>query len=174
MIGKRKRNKYFVSKELRLSIAVMLLWALLITGFFTYIVSGLGDKIGSNILLFIIIMIGYLAIIVLLTHYFSHRVLGPFLRLNTELRLIIAGNYHMRLNVRKNDDLSVRSFVDEVNKILSKHEEMHINRMNMLQQIDSEIMGLLSAVKEGGSSPGELQDSILECHKRLKALSESE
>ena len=68
------RKNYFVSKELRLSISVMLLWALLITGFFTYIASGFGDTFGTGYLLFGIIMAGYFAIIVLLSIFFSrHR-----------------------------------------------------------------------------------------------------
>ena len=174
MISKGKRKKYFVSKELRLSIAVMLLWALLITGFFTYIVSGLGDKVGSNTLLFVIIMIGYLAIVVVLSLFFSHRILGPFQRLNTELRLIMAGNYERRLNVRTNDDLSVISFIDKVNIILNEYEGMHVHRKDLIKHVDSEILGLLSACKEGGGTPAELQNSILECHKRLKALLERE
>jgi len=172
MIPEKGRKKYFVSKELRLSIAVMLLWALLITGFFTYIASGLGDKIGSSYMLFAFIMIGYLAIIVALSVFFSHRILGPFQRLNTELRIIMSGDYHRRLNVRNNDDLSVKSFIDEINNVLNEYEGMHIKRKDLIKNIDSEIMALLSAVKEGGNSPEELQDSILECHKRLKALSE--
>ena len=170
MIPTQSRKKYFVSKELRLSIAIMLLWALLITGFFTYLVSSLDEKVGSSTLLFVIIMIGYLAIVVALSIFFSHRILGPFKRLNTELRLIISGNYHKRLNVRKNDDLSVKSFVDEVNNVLSKYEGLHINRKDLIKHIDSEILGLLSAVREGSKSPEELQDSILEVHKKLNAL----
>lgn len=172
MIPKQGRKQYVVSKELRLSIAVMLLWALLITGFFTYIASGLGEKIGSSYILFAIIMVGYLAIIVSLSIFFSHRILGPFQRLNTELRLIISGNRDRRLKVRKKDDLYMKTFVDEVNNVLNEYEGMHIHRKKMTKYIDSEFMNLLSVVKEGGKSPEEMQNSILECHKRLKALSD--
>ena len=171
MIPQKGRKTYVVSKELRLSIAVMLLWALLITGFFTYIASGLGDKIGSSFILFAIIMVGYLAIIVSLSIFFSHRILGPFQRLKTELRLIISGNRDRRLKVRKKDDLYMKSFVDEVNNVLNDYEGMHIHRKKMTKHIDSEFLDLLSIVKEGGKAPEELQDSILECHKRLKSIS---
>jgi len=172
MIPKKMRKKYFVSKELRLSIAIMLLWALLITGFFTYIARGLDEKVGSSTLMFVIIMIGYLAIVVVLSIIFSHRILGPFQRLHTELRLIISGNHQRRLNVRKNDDLSLKLFIDEVNNVLSEYERMHINRKDLIKHIDSEVLGLLSAVREGGKSPEELQDSILEVHKKLNSLIE--
>lgn len=172
MIQKKLRKEYFVSKELRLSIAIMLLWALLITGFFTYIARGLDEKVGSSTLLFAIIMIGYLAIVFVLSIFFSHRILGPFQRLHTELRLIISGNHHKRLNVRKNDDLSVKLFINEVNNVLSAYEGMHINRKDLIKNIDSEVLGLLSTVREGGKSPEELQDAILEVHKRLNALLE--
>ncbi len=174
MIPKKGRKEYVVSKELRLSIAVMLLWALLITGFFTYIASGLGEQIGSGYLLFGIIMIGYLAIIVALSIFFSHRILGPFQQLNTELRLIMSGNYHRRLNVRVHDDLSVKSFVNEVNNVLNKYEELYISRRDVVKHIDSESLALILAVKEGCNSSEELQNSILEGHKRLKELLEKE
>jgi len=167
----QSRKKYFVSRELRLSIAVMLLWALLITGFFTYVASGFGEKVGSSYILFAIIMIGYLAIIVALSIFFSHRILGPFQRLNTELRLIISGNHDRRLKVRKKDDLYMKSFVDEVNNVLSEYERMHSYRKDMIKHIDSEFLDLLSTVKENGKSPEQLLDSILVSHKRLKAVS---
>ena len=172
MIPNHGRKEYFVSKELRLSIAVMLLWALLITGFFTYIASELGDKFGSSYILFAGIMAGYLAIIVLLSVFFSHRILGPFQRLKTELKMIMAGNYDRRLKVRQKDDLCMKSFVDEVNNLISKYEEMHIKKKGVVKHIDSEIMDLLATVKANGKKPAELQDEILECHKRLKTYSE--
>lgn len=171
MIPMQSRKKYFVSKELRLSIAVMLLWALLITAFFTYIASQLGEQIGSSYILFAIIMIGYLAIIVSLSIFFSHRILGSFQRLKTELRLIKSGNHDRRLKVRQKDDLYMKSFIDEVNNVLNEYEGMHIQRKNMTKHIDSEFIHLLSVVKEGGKSPVELQNTILECHKRLKDFS---
>ena len=172
MIPNYGRKEYFVSKELRLSIAVMLLWALLITGFFTYIASELGDKFGSSYILFAGIMVGYLAIVVLLSIFFSHRILGPFQRLKTELKMIMAGNYDRRLKVRQKDDLCMKSFVDEVNNLLNEYEKTHVKRKELTKYIDSEIMGLLSTVKANGKKPVELQDEILECHKRLKAHSE--
>lgn len=171
MIPMQSRKKYFVSKELRLSIAVMLLWALLITAFFTYIASQLGEQIGSSYILFAIIMIGYLAIIVSLSIFFSHRILGSFQRLKTELRLIKSGNHDRRLKVRQKDDLYMKSFIDEVNNVLNEYEGMHIQKKNMTKHIDSEFIHLLSVVKEGGKSPVELQNTILECHKRLKDFS---
>ena len=171
MIPMQSRKKYFVSKELRLSIAVMLLWALLITAFFTYIASQLGEQIGSSYILFAIIMIGYLAIIVSLSIFFSHRILGSFQRLKTELRLIKSGNHDRRLKVRQKDDLYMKSYIDEVNNVLNEYEGMHIQKKNMTKHIDSEFIHLLSVVKEGGKSPVELQNTILECHKRLKDFS---
>ena len=171
MIPMQIRKKYFVSKELRLSITVMLLWALLVTAFFTYIASQLGEQIGSSYILFAIIMIGYLAIIVSLSIFFSHRILGSFQRLKTELRLIKSGNHDRRLKVRQKDDLYMKSFIDEVNNVLNEYEGMHIQKKNMTKHIDSEFIHLLSVVKEGGKSPVELQNTILECHKRLKDFS---
>ena len=70
---KKIRQKYFVTKELRLSIALIILWSLLITAFFTYFAKELSDQIGHGILLFVIIMVGYMLIVIVLTMLFSHR-----------------------------------------------------------------------------------------------------
>jgi hypothetical protein len=86
----------------------------------------------------------------------------------------MSGNYHRRLNVRVHDDLSVKSFVNEVNNVLNKYEEMHISRRDVIKHIDSESLALILAVKEGCNSSEELQNSILEGHKRLKDLLENE
>jgi signal transduction histidine kinase len=170
---KKMRQKYFVTKELRLSIALIILWSLLITAFFTYFAKELSDQIGHGILLFVIIMVGYMLIVIVLTMLFSHRLLGPFQRLKTEIRLIGVGDYHRRLNVRTNDDIYIRSFVTEVNKLLDDFEMMHKYRMNVNKEIDSELLKLLSEIQAGDPSKEHLRDSVMALHNKLKTLAEN-
>lgn len=164
------KQKYFVPKEVRLSIALIILWSLLITAFFTYFAKELGEKIGHGVLLFVIVMLGYLIIIFILTILFSHRLLGPFQRLKTEIRLIISGNYHSRLKIRKNDDIYIRSFVSEINNILEEFEKLQRIKKDMIRHTDSEMMGIISLIEEGEASKEKLRKNVLECHKKLKSL----
>ena len=165
------RQKYFVSKELRISIALIILWSLLVTAFFTYFAKELGEKIGNGTLLFVIIMAGYLIIVIVLTMFFSHRLIGPFQRLKMEMKLIRSGDYHRRLNVRKSDDIYIMSFVTEVNKILAELEKAHHNNEYLNKHIDSELINIISVIEEGDVSKEKLRESILAFHKKLKALS---
>ncbi len=166
------RQKYFVSKELRISIALIILWALLITAFFTYFARELSGKIGHGAPLFIIVMLGYLIIVVVLTSLFSHRLIGPFQRLNTEMRLIRAGDYHRRLNIRKNDDIYIKSFVVEVNKILEELEKVEQHKKGIIKYIDSELTIITSLLEEGTPSEEKLREDVAEFHKKLKSLAE--
>ena len=163
------RQKYFVSRELRLSIALIILWSLLTATFFTYFARELGEKIGHGTPLFIITMLGYLIIVVVLTMLFSHRIIGPFQRLKTEMRLIMSGDYKRRLNVRTNDDLYIKSFISEVNKLLNEFEKVHNHRENAIKQIESELLGIISELEERELSKEILRETILKCHKKLKS-----
>ena len=172
MSKKNFRQKYFVTKELRLSIALIILWSLLITAFFTYFAKELSSRIGHGILLFVIIMVGYIVIVFVLTMLFSHRLIGPFQRLKTEIKLIGAGDYRRRLNIRTNDDIYIRSFVIEVNKLLDDFERMHNYREGLIRQVDSELINIISDIEESGPSKEKMRESVLEFHKKLKSLAE--
>jgi signal transduction histidine kinase len=163
------RQKYFISKELRISIALIILWSLLVTAFFTYFAKGLAEKIGHGTPLFIIVMLGYVLIIVVLTMLFSHRLIGPFERLNTEMRLIRSGEYHRRLGVRKSDDIYIRSFIKEVNMILEACEKEQQYKRDLIGHIDSDLLGIISLIEEGEHSKDKLRERVLAFHKKLKS-----
>ncbi len=171
---KKIRQKYFVSKELRLSIALIILWSLLITAFFTYFAKELSGKIGHGALMFFIIMAGYVIIVVVLTMLFSHRLIGPFQRLKTEIRLIVAGDYRRRLNVRTNDDIYIRSFVSEVNKMLDNVETMCNYRGNVNKEIDSELLKLISDIETGDPTKEQMRERVLSLHNKLTNLADSQ
>ncbi len=173
MQKQKVRQKYFVSKELRISISLIILWSLLVTAFFTYFAKELGEKIGNGTLLFVIIMLGYLIIVVVLTMFFSHRLIGPFQRLNTEMRLIRSGDYHRRLNVRRNDDIYIRSFVTEANKILEEFEKACRNKENIIKHSESELICIIAMIEEGDASKEKLRECVLAFHRKMKLLAEA-
>lgn len=170
MARKLFKQKYFVPKELRLSIALIILWSLLSTAFFTYAAKELGGKIGHGVPLFVIIMVGYLAIVIFLTMLFSHRMLGPFQRLKTEMRLILAGESNRRLNVRSSDDIYIKSFISEVNRVIDHLDTLHNYKEDVTRQIDSEMLNLIALLEEAEMSKEKLRELILELHKKLKSL----
>ena len=163
------RQKYFVYKELRISIALIILWSLLATAFFTYFAKELGEKIGHGTPLFIIVMLGYVLIVVVLTLLFSHRLIGPFERLNTEMRLIRSGEYHRRLNLRKNDDIYIKSFINEVNMVLEEYERETQYKKDLIKHIDADLMSIITLIEEGVPSKDKLRESVLALHKKLKS-----
>jgi hypothetical protein len=166
------KQNYFVTKELRISVALIILWSLLVTALFTYFAKELGSKIGHGTGLFLVIMLGYVLIVVVLTMLFSHRLIGPFQRLKTEMRLIMSGERNRRLTVRKNDDIYIRSFIREVNKIIDEYEKTHNHREDIINKMDSEFMGLMTAIEEEAASKEKMRETVLSFHKRLKNGSE--
>ena len=166
------KQKYFATKELRISIALIILWTLLITAFFTFLAKELGGKIGHGTPLFIIIMFGYVAIVVVLTMLFSHRLIGPFQRLKTEIRLILAGDYRRRLNVRIKDDVYIKSFIGQINQLLDRIENMHQCQKDMINQFDSELLSLISDIEEKGESKENLRESVLSLHKKIRQIAD--
>ncbi len=174
MARKLIKQSYFVPKELRLSIAIIILWSLLVTAFFTFFVRELGEKMGNNALLFVVIMLGYLIIVIVLTMLFSHRLTGPFQRLMTEMRLIRSGDYHRRLHVRISDDIYIRSFVEEVNRILDDFEKVQMNKQALVKHLDSELMSMMLLIEDEDVSKSRHNESVPEFQKRLRSSAEKQ
>jgi signal transduction histidine kinase len=172
MSNRKVGQKYFGSKEVRISIALIILWSLLATAFFTYVAKLIGEKVGYGTFLFALVMLGYIVVVVILTMHFSHRLVGPFQRLKTEMRLIMAGEYRRRLNVRKNDDLYIKSFIEEANKMLNVLEKAHSCKEDIMKHFDSELSGIISLVEDEKSTKEKIKDSLLAFHKKITALEE--
>ncbi len=166
----RIRKKYFSFKELRLSIAQMVLWALLTIAFFTYLTLEIGEKIGRTPFYFLIVLIGYAVIVVVLTFIFTHRLIGPFERLKTELRIILSGNYQRRLSIRTKDDIYIRSFISEVDKLLDSLEKMHISRENFSNSIHAELTGIKSLLDNNEVSKEEIKVAIASFNENVESF----
>ncbi len=170
MDKKKRQKKHFSFKELRLSIAHMVLWALLSVAFFTYLIIELGEKIERSPFYFIIVLTGYAIIVIVLTLVFSHRFLGPFERLKTELRIILSGNLHQRLCIRSKDDLYIRSFILEVNKLLDNLKKTHLFKNKFHEKLDSELSNIKSLIEKKEISKEELREAIISLHEKVDDL----
>ncbi|MFQ5354849.1 MAG: hypothetical protein ACE5DR_07860, partial [Thermodesulfobacteriota bacterium] len=80
----------------------------------------------------LILIFGYISLILVLSAIFVYKLVGPFRRLEYEMKCISAGDLTRRLSVRDGDDLHVRCFVNNVNDLVEKFEEMsrEYNKLN--------------------------------------------
>lgn len=145
------RQRYYMARELQFSLALVIVLALLGGIFLQAVSSALMSywQLETPFLGFFLI-IGYIAIVVLLAVFFTHRLVGPFKRLEYEMKLVKAGNLAKRLSIRSQDDLHIRNFVRHINSFISRFEEMsgEYNRLNstVITKLD-EISGELSRAK---------------------------
>lgn len=123
--GRHIRQRYFCAKELQFSIALLIVLALLGGVFLQAISSLLSQYYGVDTpVLGILLIIGYISIVVLLAVFYTHRLIGPFVRLEYEMKMIAQGNVSKRLSLRAKDDLHIKNFVKYVNGFVGRFEEM--------------------------------------------------
>lgn len=119
------RQRFFVAKELQFSIALLTVLALLGGIFLQAVSSALIDYWGLKTpFLGVFLILGYIGIVVILAMFFSHRLVGPFKRLEYEMKFIADGNTNKRLSIRGQDDLHIRNFVKYTNIFIDKFVKM--------------------------------------------------
>jgi signal transduction histidine kinase len=127
------RQRYFAARDLQFSVALLVVLALLGGIFLQTFSSALISRYGSSTpILGIFLIVGYFLIVVLIAVFFTHRLVGPFKRLEYEMKMISSGELAKRLSIRSQDDLHIRNFVRYTNNFISKFEEMskEYNRLN--------------------------------------------
>jgi len=174
---KKHRQRFFVAKELRLSIALIILWSLLAVVILTFAIKKLTDALGVDAevggfgpVAFLLVMGAYAAFVMFFSTFFSHRFLGPFVRLKLEIRRILAGRYDWRLFIRKHDDPYISSFIEEVNRILARLEELEKIRGGVRQKLDSVLMDVIAELENPDMSRERQRQLLLSMHRDLKSL----
>lgn len=145
--GHHVKQRYFCARELQFSIALLIVLALLGGVFLQAISSLLSQYYGVDTpVLGILLIIGYVAIVVLLAVFYTHRLIGPFVRLEYEMKMISQGNLSKRLTLRIKDDLHIKNFVNHVNSFVGRYEEanrdygqMHAAISKRLEEITKEL-----------------------------------
>lgn len=157
------KQRYFMAKELQFSLAFVIVLALLGGIFLQALSSALISywKLKTPFL-GVFLIAGYGAIVVLLAVFFTHRLIGPFKRLEYEMKLIRDGNLSRRLSIRTHDDLHIRNFVRYVNSFLSRFEEMseEYNRLNstVITKLDMAVEELSRGSMECPRLKAEIED----------------
>jgi len=140
------KQRYFAARELQFSLALLVVISLLSGIFLQTLSTELVHNYGLNAAVMgFTLIIGYLLLVVLLPVFFTHRLVGPFKRLEYEMKLIAAGDLGRRLGIRSKDDLHVKNFINHANKFISGFFDMskEYSRLN-----SAVITGLEKLVEE--------------------------
>jgi len=166
-------QRYFVTKEIQITIALLVVIALLSGVFLQTISKGLNTYFRfDSSFLGVFLTIGYVAIIAFLAIFFSYRLVGPFKRLEHEMKIIAKGGLDKRLSIRTNDDLLVRNFAGHVNEFINNFEEMSKDYNRLNATIDAGLDELVKILETEEYHSAELKDRIVSLQKHIHVFRE--
>ena len=154
--GKITRQKFFVAKDLQLSIALLtviaMLGALLLHSLSSTLMNTYHLKTPA---IGIILILGFMGIVIVISFFFTHRFVGPFKRLEREMGITTRNSRFADLSVRGNDDLYIRGFIRTLNGFISRaksnsdeFDELSLDTAGRLSNISERLDALPSIQKE--------------------------
>jgi len=118
-------EKCFTARGLQITIAFLAIIVLLSGVFLQVVSSALREYYGFGVVFVgALLVIGYAAIVALISIFFTHRLIGPFKRIEYEMKMIAGGEISKRIGIRTQDDLHVRNFVTYANRFIDSFEKM--------------------------------------------------
>ena len=166
---RKHKQGYFATRELQLTIAVLAILALVGGILLQSLSSSLIQRYGgATPLLGVVLIVGYIAIIVLLAVFFTHRLVGPFKRLEYEMRLITSGDITRRLTVRTKDDLHIRNFVGYANELIASFDEMGTEYKRLNSSVLGKLIEITDKLSKEGASSEELKGEIAVLEQKIK------
>ncbi|MBF0564813.1 MAG: methyl-accepting chemotaxis protein [Nitrospirae bacterium] len=122
---------------------------------------------------FVVVFLCYGFVALLLVIFFAYRILSPFGRLLKEMENILSGDVSKRLYLRDQDVYLIRCFVENVNTILDRLQNMHIQRDELSRQIHTEGYDIVALVEKDESVSNETKEALITYHEKVKALIEA-
>ncbi|MBI5810075.1 MAG: hypothetical protein HZB21_02645 [Deltaproteobacteria bacterium] len=170
---KNVRQKFFEAKELQLSAAVLVVLAL-IGGILVQSVStALTSRYGfTTPALGLILVAGYIIIIAVIAVFFTYRFIGPFKRLEYEMKLIAAGEISRKLSIRSKDDLYIRHFVRYVNKFLSQFGDMSREYNALNSEVSTGLNEITKELSKEKFDCGKVKQDIQALQKKIHEMRE--
>lgn len=139
-VTKGAKQRYFAARELHFSIAMIVVLSLLGGICLQTVSSALVSYYHFNtVFVGILLILGYAALVVLVAVFFTYRLIGPFSRLEYELKLISAGDLSRRLSIRNKDDLHIRNFTKYANNLIARFEVMSRDYNTLSSTVSKEI-----------------------------------
>lgn len=167
------RQRYFAARELQFSIALLVIIALLSGIFLQTISTELVHNYGLNaVVIGVLLILGYALLVVLLPVFFTHRLIGPFKRLEYEMKLIAAGELGRRLDIRTKDDLHVKSFIKHTNKFISGFSEMSKEYSKLNSAVITGLEKLATELSKEEYDRGMISQEIDALLKQVRAFRE--
>lgn len=159
----------FASRELQFTLAFVAVVSLL-AGIFLQSFSGflVSYYAMHPAFLGIFLIAGYAVIVVLVAVFFTHRFIGPFKRIEYEMKLIAAGDLSRRLSARGNDDLHVRNFVRYVNEFIGSFEDMSADYNKLNAAILASLGKIRAELSKEGFDCEKLKAEILTLEKEMQ------
>jgi vacuolar-type H+-ATPase subunit I/STV1 len=155
LLSRVTKQRYYSSRDLQFSIALLVVLALLAGIFLQTVSSALITHYGmSSPLLAVFLAAGYVGIVILIAVFFTYRLVGPFRRLEYEMKLIQSGDLSKRLSVRTKDDLHIRNFVNYVNLFVAGFEGAKKEEDRLRGEILSRIEEIEKELAAGKPDPG--------------------
>ena len=163
------RQRYFIERDLFFQTLTLLLTVLL-GGFLLLLLSKTISGYVDSSLLFLMLFIGYFLLIIFFAWSLSRKFIGPFSRLKENMKDIARGDLSLRLQVRSGDDVRIKTFVEEANRLVRTFnnclEKVKSSTGEMAETADE----LLARLEGQGSLAGERD---LEALRGLRAQIEA-
>ncbi len=172
--GRRRfKQRFFVARELQLSMAVLVVLALLGGVFLQWLLGVLKSRYAIDTpAVGIFLIVGYAALVALLAVFFSHRLVGPFKRLEYEMKIIRAGELDRRLSIRSKDDLHIRNFVRYLNTFIDNFEEMSREYNKLNSYIHSALQEVLEELEKEPCDKERIKNRLVEIQREVHRLRE--
>lgn len=134
------KQRYFAARDLHFSIAMIVVLSLIGGICLQTVSSALVSYYHFNtVFVGLLLILGYAGLVVLVSIFFAYRLIGPFRRLEYELKLISAGDLSKRLSIRSKDDLHIRNFTKYANNLIAKFEVMSRDYNTLSSAVSKEI-----------------------------------
>ncbi len=171
--GVRKQS-CFASRELQFTLAfiavISLLSGIFLQSFAGFLVSYYALHAAF---LGIFLVAGYAVIVVFVAVFFTHRFIGPFKRIEYEMKLIAGGELSRRLSARGNDDLHVRNFVRYVNEFIGSFEDMSAEYGKLNSAVSQSLGKIRAELSKEGFDCERLKASISALEKEMHEFKKS-
>jgi hypothetical protein len=164
-------QRYFVAKELQFSIALIAVLALLGGIFLQAASSALIDYWGFRTpLLGGFLILGYVILVIILAMIFSYRLIGPFKRLEYEMKLLAGGDTSRRLSIRSQDDLHIRNFVKYANVFIEKFVKMNAEYDSLNTTVSKKMEEIAVELSKEPFNCEKIQGELRTLQQQIEAL----
>ena len=168
-----KKQRFFIERDLFFQTLTLLLTVLL-GGFLLLLLSKTISSYVDSSILFLMLFVGYFLLIIFFAWSLSRKFIGPFSRLKESIKDISNGDLTLRLNVRDGDDIRIKCFVEDVNRMIVSFNNCLEKNRQPEKEIERIADKLLYKTKSDSDvNKEEFIDSLQELLEQVKYIRES-